>query len=253
MNLGIGLGVGVVDNIGKGGVVGGNTISVARLLDDQFTDTVAAGSVNGTNATPGLGARVVVDTGNRLSIGSGVMSLNGYEATGDDPRWSYTPSFTRAAGLALSIDIYSQTTLIDCLMCGWMNATGTGATRFEETIYVNSDVRFYDGTTHSGLAGTLATNTYRKYIIVLRSTGGYLIEVSADLQTFTLLYVGGVGSTSTLYVGGTSRTLGGLVNYDNAVVGQLGGGWADDSYSGASVPLTITGTDKSWLTALCCG
>lgn len=39
------------------------------LLRDEFTDTLAAGSVDGTPAVPGPGTRSVTDTGNNISVG----------------------------------------------------------------------------------------------------------------------------------------------------------------------------------------
>lgn len=46
------------------------------LLKDDFIDLRAAGSVDGTPATPGPGIReVVTDTNNKLSVGSGVLDV----------------------------------------------------------------------------------------------------------------------------------------------------------------------------------
>ena len=42
------------------------------FLDDEYTDTLAAGSVNGTTSTPSGDTRVVTDTGHYLSLGSGL-------------------------------------------------------------------------------------------------------------------------------------------------------------------------------------
>jgi hypothetical protein len=72
---------------------------LAYLLRDEFTDTLTAGNVNGTAATPGPGTRTVVDTDNKLSISSGALQLDIKTANGD-PRIHYG-SIARAAGRLL--------------------------------------------------------------------------------------------------------------------------------------------------------
>ena len=72
------------------------------LLRDDFNHTVAAGSVDGTSATPGAGTRSVADVENKLSIAGGDLVV----AAQATPVFSeqglvYTEAFTRAAGLAL--------------------------------------------------------------------------------------------------------------------------------------------------------
>ena len=45
------------------------------LLRDEFTDTLTAGNVNGTAATPGPGTRVAIETDGQLSISSDKLNF----------------------------------------------------------------------------------------------------------------------------------------------------------------------------------
>lgn len=226
--------------------------TVTRLLDDQFTDTVAAGSVNLTSCTPGPGTRYVdADSGNKLSIGSGRMLMNGIVSVGNDPRMHFDAQ-TRAQGLAFAFDVFCPS-LTDALMFGWMTGTGTGTTKFQHAIYIHGGdgtVNYWTVSTAMSVSTDMAINTLRKFVLILRSTGCYVVQYSADLQTATLIHVAATGNTATLYPGGANRVSAAVTQFDNCSIGQLGGGWESDAYSGASVPLAITGTDKLWLDAL---
>ena len=85
-------GIGLVPPV----MMGGN-FDEAYLLRDDFTDTLPAGSVNGTLAVPGPGNRVVVDTGFNVSTLLGRIKCVAYVQNGN-PFLTYTPTITRAAG-----------------------------------------------------------------------------------------------------------------------------------------------------------
>ena len=75
---------------------------IAYLLRDEFSDTLAAGSVNGTPAIPGPGTRVVTDVANKISIGSGVLDF----ATGEVPNDAlWLDAVTRLAGKLICYQI----------------------------------------------------------------------------------------------------------------------------------------------------
>src|SRR5512144_658955 len=74
--------------------------SKGYLLNDSFFDTLAAGAVNNTNATPGPGRRTVIDTTNLLSIGSGVAAFGTPGVASGNPGIWYA-AITRVAGLVL--------------------------------------------------------------------------------------------------------------------------------------------------------
>ena len=69
------------------------------LLRDDFTDTVAAGSVNGMAATPGPGTRIVKDSDTKISVDNDAARF------GDNTAWNreglYYGPFTRETGRAL--------------------------------------------------------------------------------------------------------------------------------------------------------
>ena len=70
------------------------------LFRDDFTDTRAAGAVNGTPATPGPGVRTVTDGNSKLSIGGGVASFaTGGVGAGNPGLW--LDSIPRVAGRIL--------------------------------------------------------------------------------------------------------------------------------------------------------
>lgn len=227
---------------------------VSRTWDDQFTDTVAAGSVNGTTTTPGGQTRGAVDTTSKISVASGELTMTGVTASiGDDPRF-YSTAITRAQGLAFSFDVTCITNFTDAIIWGWMKSQGTGVSRFASAVYLHSGsgtVNYWNGATATSISTDYTAGTKRRFVIILRSAGCYVVQVSADLTTYNLIHVATNDSTATLYVGGANRTAGATRKIDNMYVGQLGDGWASDAYSGASVPLAITGRDKQWLDALC--
>ena len=214
--------------------------SVTRLLDDQFTDTVAAGSVDDTAATPGPGQRGVgADTGNLLSIASGRLKWTGKTTSWDDPRFHVkdgagsAKAYTRAAGLALAFDQISTGTEF---IFGWMTGTGTGTARFEVSLYFRTSViLFWKGAAVNNV-GTYAFNETRKYVFVLRSSGCYVFQYSADLSTIDLLWVEPSLNTSSLYIGGGAGAAN-IFEVDNLYVGQLGAPF-DTDYGYANVSLT---------------
>jgi hypothetical protein len=76
--------------------------AIHYLLRDDFTDTVAAGSVNGTTATPTGGVRTVIDTNSKLSIASGtLLAPTGGAGTGN-PKITYT-TIPRIAGRVVMV------------------------------------------------------------------------------------------------------------------------------------------------------
>ena len=73
------------------------------LLRDDFTDTLTAGNVNGTAATPGPGTRAVTDTDSKLSIGSGAMAFDAHSTPAwGDPGINWDIGIVRAYGALLT-------------------------------------------------------------------------------------------------------------------------------------------------------
>ena len=142
--------------------------TIQYLLRDDFTDTRAAGAVNGTPATPGPGTRVVTDTGNRMSISGDVLGISAGGAFGDPMvHWN---SIARSAGMAL---------LIDCSVTSGTAEfgfkTSAGSTRpvapgFD--LVAGTGVRgWYGGGSNATTLAAIATGVSWRYAILLRATG----------------------------------------------------------------------------------
>jgi len=86
---------------------GGGVHGEQYLLDDEFTDTRAAGSVNGTPATPGPGTRTLTDTGNLVSVGAGNSTANGAGTTGD-PVFYVLETIARQSGRVILFKMTGQ-------------------------------------------------------------------------------------------------------------------------------------------------
>lgn len=215
---------------------GGDTVYPV-LLDDQATDQVAAGAVNGTYTTgtnPLIKSlRGAVDTGSKLSIHDGLYDFAAYTTQGDDPRVYVADqngdAFVRSQGLVFAFDLYLSS-VADAFMIGWVTGTGAGIARWLHTLYVSSGtgtICWWNNPTGTYYLSTdLTTNSLRKFAIVLQSTGAVLLKASADLQTWKLLYIDEVGTTSPLYVGFANRVGGGShQRVDNLKVRQAGSTW----------------------------
>jgi len=164
------------------------------LLRDEFTDTRAAGAVNGTPATPGPGTRdVVIDTdGDALSIAGGsLVFANPNGAYGDPGIWY--GAMTRTAGRVLL-------SKVNC------SVIRTGAVGFDgDQTGAASSSRLHFNTKPSILADKVVTiaawTTDIDYmcVVVLRGTGAYYLIKGGAFATWTLLWVRATDNTATLY------------------------------------------------------
>lgn len=78
---------------------------ITYLVRDLFTDTLSAGSVNNSSATPGPGTRSVVDTENNISIGSNLLTFAKAKTAGSisDPLFR-EDLLSRKVGRSIKID-----------------------------------------------------------------------------------------------------------------------------------------------------
>jgi len=177
------------------------TLGAGILYDlrDEFMDTRAAGSVDGTPATPGPGTRTVVDTdGDALSIGGGVLSLANPNSVNGDPGIWYD-AVTREAGRLFLIKFVNPTWTSKYFTLGFdINQSG-GIQSNEATWYLDSGVlEAYVGllpailTPSNGVDLTLA--------IVLRTNGAYWFY-REGVGDWIFAYTSDVGNTATLYPG----------------------------------------------------
>ena len=172
----------------RAAVQGGN----AYLLCDEFLDTLAAGAVNGTLATPGPGTRTVTDTaGTKLSITSGVARFVDASNWGDPGLW-YN-SVTRSAGRVL----LSKVTFTAA------NDMEIGFDTGQATVPTES-MRLLDPTTLAvrdtggayAVIGTVGNATYIA-AVVLRTAGAYFFWNTGSV--WDLMWIGAAEPNAALY------------------------------------------------------
>lgn len=164
------------------------------LLRDDFTDTRAAGSVDGTPAVPGPGTRYVVDTGNKLSTDGEYLLLNQAVTYGNPGIWY--DLMPRAVGRILIARLNTVSGGSDA-MVGFDN---------NRTMYV--DRASFD-LNNSGLRSVAAgpvfanviANTFYDHAVILKSTGCYLFMKGDAFTKWTLMYVSPLYSDANLYPG----------------------------------------------------
>jgi len=166
---------------------------ITYLLRDEFTDTRAAGSVNGTAATPGPGTRVVVDANSKLSIGGGVLSIATGGAGTDEPRLSYG-SIARLAGRVL---IASATITTEGVIVGMSDANT--ATRQSAIRFYDTSVAIDKGSASWLAVGAYSTATAYQIAIVERGGGEYVFIKGGAFATWTLLFADANGAGDPLY------------------------------------------------------
>jgi len=177
------------------------------LLRDEFTDTRAAGSVNGTPATPGPGTRAVVDIGGNISAGAGVLNV-----AGGSSNWGQTiyrlDGQARVAGRLLVVQATPAATTTLRLV-GWFDAAGCDFGDIEHVLRFSSGaiMLLYLGdpnTPAPGNVGTYASAAVYYIAHVLRAAGAYTFIKGGTFTNWRLLYFTSVGNSATLYPAITS-------------------------------------------------
>lgn len=170
---------------------------VTYTLRDDFTDTLAAGSVNGTSATPGPGTRTVDDTSSdTITVGSGYLNFALVPAaTWGDNLYSLT-SLSRGAGKLCYFEIY-PTNAFDGMVGFMSNQTSPASGSdidFESVLRfaTSASTAYWEYDTVSKSIGVYSTSD-TDYVIALRATGAFLF-VGGKLR-----YIAYDNSTATLY------------------------------------------------------
>lgn len=138
---------------------------------DSFSDTLAAGAVDGTQAD--VGTRDVTDSGSNISIGSGLLSFAGGDSSHTGNVYTLSPVVTRTYGRAL---IMSLDTAL-----GTNNRIGlsAGVTSLDRVYFfasygaLRAEYRI-NGTGFKG--ATCGDDAAGTYAIVLRNTGAVYIQ-----------------------------------------------------------------------------
>lgn len=179
----------------------GPSTGLRWLLRDEFTDTRAAGSVNGTPATPGgiggaaLNTRTAIDSGNKLSIAGGVAHFVNATTIGDPGLWYgaitripgrmaiFSVNWTTCQQSEIGLDSNQAGQPLDAVQCA--DVTGNIAARIDG---------YYPST-----VGVVAASTIYYIAVVMRSTGALLFIRGGAYTYPTLLWVGFLGTGATRY------------------------------------------------------
>jgi hypothetical protein len=206
---------------------GGGTPTLTFLFDDQFVTADAAPLTIPRNAEPGPGAwNALVDTGNRISIASGVLtSAGGGGAT--DPYMTTSTTFARATGMALKFDLPNvPATIIGSVMWRSNAAQANYASQTGMIPVNNISIRSY--ATGSGSVPFTVPSMTGKTVTgwtILRTTGYWnVIRYDGAYYLLSALTLG-TETNMPLHLSGQ-----GAVNLDNVRVAQLGNPWTDDAY-----------------------
>ena len=173
----------------------GGAVANVYLLDDEFLDTLAGGAVNGTDATPGPGTRVVTDTGSKESIATGKM-VWGSSTANWNPDHGYTPNFIRTAGrMCISNWLYGG----GRAQFGLTASATPGLNR--RAMFDLGVSRLVHGNSVEILgAYTAVVDTLYKCVIVLRASGSYYFIKGGAFSSWTLLWYSSGLSTSPLWI-----------------------------------------------------
>jgi len=163
---------------------------VLYLLRDEFTDTLAAGSVNGTPATPTGGARTVVDTNSKISVAASVLSFATGAVANDGVWWSVN---SRTAGRLLLARVTPSDTN-GIAVIGW-DSNQSGA--------ILDSIRFAAAgaiqiVANGGTAISVGTYTATPYVVagILRATGAYWFIKGGAFAQYTQLFSTSLGSAA---------------------------------------------------------
>ena len=155
------------------------------LLNDEFSDTRAAGAVNGTPAVPGPGTRTVVDTNGKLSLAGGAASFAAGGAVSDPAIW--LDAVGRVAGNLLVGEI----TPVD----GTYSTAGIGFDNDVSTT-IRDSIRFAGSNSLSSLVagatlvlGLYESNKSYKVALVMRASGTMFFIKGGAFENWTLLYL----------------------------------------------------------------
>jgi len=157
-------------------LLGGGQV-IRYLLRDEFSDTRAAGAVDGTAAAPGPGTRAVTDSlGNGLAVTGGAATMTTYVVAATDPSLSYVETFARTSGRVL----LGQVSYTSDRIFGWGYVT-------ERINFANSDVVSV-ATSGNPAVGLMLINTIYDLAIVLRPAGIYVFFKGGTYTTWTLAW-----------------------------------------------------------------
>lgn len=168
---------------------------IKYLLNDNFNTALAAGAVNGTQAEPTGGARVVTDTNSKMSIANGYLDIaTGSLANGDSGIWYGSMDrlpgrmlfgkliYDSAIGFQFGFDSNQSSFLIHDI-----NASSTALR-----------VRIVNASLVINVGSVSAGQTY-ELVVVLRASGAIFYVKGGIYTTWTLLFIDSISTTSPIY------------------------------------------------------
>lgn len=174
----------------------GMSNKIKWILRDDFLDTLAAGSVNGTLATPGPGTRTVVDTNGKLSVGSNALNFaTGGSVAGNPGIW-YPPT-VRTPGTLLFLKSILPTT--SSVYFGFdSNTSGTTAADFMSFSTTTINEIRANGSFVIGVSLTPGNIYY--FLIAIRASGSfYFIKGLPEYSLWTLIFPSFSMATTPIY------------------------------------------------------
>lgn len=159
------------------------------VLRDEFSDTVAAGGVNGTTATDGTNTRTATDGNGKMSIGSGVLSFaTGGVGAGNPGLWY--PLRTRFAGLMVTAKLNQSSA---GLAAGFdTNQSGS----LNNAIVLNGTTLqiIANGTTIT--VGSISLSTDYIVYVALRATGAHFYIQGGTFTYPLLIFISATGNAN---------------------------------------------------------
>ena len=179
-------------------LLGGIEVGIQWLLRDDFDDTRAAGSVDGTPATPGPGTRSVLDTGNNLEVTGGNAVINGRAANFDPGLW-YDETFTRVYGRILLFNIRRGGTSNRLYFGADTNQIGApSSSDLHWMSQVDNALKRYN--TGGPTIAQPVPDTNYNIAIVFRTTGDYTFIKGGAFSNWTLIWSDNAEVADNLYV-----------------------------------------------------
>lgn len=196
------------------------------LWSDTFSADVAAGSVNGSAATPGVFNRLATDANSIMAVSGGLFVWNGTCAANNNLR---TATVAHLGGRAWGWVVPTRTSVSVRVWHGLF--TGAGDLNLLRAGYIYTAVnaiRVKDGGTDVYNVPTLGANEHC-FAVVERPTGGaYLFGRNGLTGNYKLLWVYAANTTATLLQALCENASAQVYTMDNWRQGLLSGNWATD-------------------------
>lgn len=190
--------------------------AINYLLRDDFTDTRAAGAMNGTPATPGPGSRYPVDTENLMSLTGGKLVFAGGKASpsqGDPANgWgSFGKVNGQIAGFKLNLPNTTKNQKV-----GFRNSLSNNPLRGALAFNASGVLRADDNGAVGPTVGAYTANTDYAVAVANQQAGNQVFIAGGAFPNFQLLWVS-LADTSTPLIPVISN-FDGTGGYDQAIL-----------------------------------